>query len=226
MPAVFHVRGRPAITRIGPYSDAARLASAQIHPRQFAVVAARPDNVVVSRIGNRESAFAPADMRPFAGGNAAAEEAALAFQVVAGPAKRCAILAIGVNEIRNPIVGIDVVNLRNRQLHVRIVFSAIEADGASGIIRNHHALRIQRIKPHIMVVAPGRAKAGGIGSAFASKAGNKDCMAAVDGNAEANGDEKEFVLVIRRHAKAHVIRRALRQHMLLVDELPGLPCVV
>src|SRR6185437_247119 len=87
VPAVLHVRRRPAVSRVGPNGHTAGLAGAQIHAGEFAVVAGGPNNVVVRGVRNRKTAFAAAHVRPFADGNSAAEKAARAFEIVARAAK-------------------------------------------------------------------------------------------------------------------------------------------
>src|SRR5262249_27137256 len=75
IPAILHIRGRPAIGAIRPRRDLARLPGLKINAREQAIEAAAVDNVIVNGMGNREAALTPTDTGPIADPNTATETA-------------------------------------------------------------------------------------------------------------------------------------------------------
>src|SRR5207253_10964934 len=82
--------------------------------------AARPDDVVVHRIGNRPAAFAAGHRVPQPARNRARDVFVGLFgePAVARAARRWAVLAVAVNVVWNLVVRRDVIHLRDRQLDV------------------------------------------------------------------------------------------------------------
>src|SRR5579863_1332621 len=197
MPAILHILWRPAVSSRGPCGNPTRLAGAQIHAADVAVVTAGPNNIIVLPIGNAESRFATADLRPVGGGDSTPEATAAAStagEIVARAAESGLVLAISVNIIWNVVIGEGVVHLGDRKFVGLKTAFAIERDADAVIVGNHGAVGIERIVPDVMHIPRWP------GNIFGQR------IAAVTRVTDAHGHEENEVLVIGGHGEACVIR--------------------
>src|SRR3989442_14809906 len=77
-------------------------------------------------------------------------------------------------------------------------FAAGGGDPPPAVVRDHHAVGVRRIDPHVVVVPAGL------------EAGAPERLAAVARHAEPHRHEVEPLFVVGRNGEAHVVRRALR----------------
>ena len=147
--SIANVACRPAFGVVGPDADVLRVSSAQVIAFEDAVVAARPDDVAVGGVRNGPSRLAAADGMPGGRGDAAAR------QGVARAAERRTVLAVAIQEVGHLVVGPHVVHLGDGERRCPPVLAAIGRNRYAAIVTNDHAIRNQRIDPHVVVVAAG-----------------------------------------------------------------------
>ena len=221
--SVLHVAGRRADGRLRPDFDLARL------PRPLVVAldgpadaaepgAARPDDVVVRRIGNRPPALAAGDRMPHAAWNRSGDLLVGLFgePAVARAARRRSVLPIAVDVVWNLVVGGHVIHLRDRQLNLMPALSAVDRQAEAVVVGDDEAIAVGGIDPHVVVVADGREAAGEIDAR----------LAAVQRLGELGRQEVRLVFVVGLDGEARVVVRASSQAPIGADELPVLAAVV
>src|SRR5262249_37177995 len=145
----------------------------------------------------------------------ATEAAPTAPQIVARPAESLTVLPVAVNVVRNLVIHADAIHLRDRQHHAPVAHAFVVADGSAGVVCHQDTIRIDGVKPHIVIVA-----SGGGGQRIHQR------LTAVTGNAEGNRNEKDQVLIVGSDGETSVVGRALIQDVRLIYELPGSAAVV
>src|SRR5207237_169585 len=158
--AVLQFGGWPSVSLIGPHLNIARLPIAQIEAFDDAADAprtgsARPDDVVVNRIGRGPAALTASHRLPRAPRNSSASTtaSATASAAVTRPAIRWPILFVAVDVVWNLIINRCVIDLRNRKLDAFPGAPACDGDGDAAIIRDGHPAWIGRINPHVVIVS-------------------------------------------------------------------------
>ncbi len=197
---------RPSLGIVRPDADVAGVAGLEVVALKDAVVAARPDDVVLHRVGNGEARLAAADRVHQADRDAAR------LQAVARHSGGRAVLAVAVDVVGNPVVGVGVVHLSDRQPRPPPLRAAGRRDRHAAVVADDHPVGQQRVDPHVVVVTARRA-------AF-------DREAAIERDRVAGRHEVDLVTIVRSHRRACVVERPLRQRVVGVDHAPGLSAVV
>ena len=203
---VAQFRRRPPLRVVRPDAHIPRLAGALVEPFQDAFVAARPDDAGVARVGDGETRFAAADRAPLPDGDRAAGQA------VGRPARRGAVLAVSHDRIRDPVVGVHMVHLGDREPGAQPGLSPVGRDAHAAVVSDDHPVGPVGGDPHVVVVAAGVVQEGG--------------EAAVQGRRVARGQEVRFVRVVRGRDDPGVVVRPLHQRVVAAREFPSRAGVV
>ncbi len=129
-------------------------------------------------------------------------------RLLLGPLYRGPVLAVPVDVVRNLIVHVDVVHLRDGQLDPAPALATVRRDRDPLVVADDHAARVHRVDPHVVVVSAPRAEA-------------LDGLAAILGHVKTGGREVDFVGVVRRDDDPGVVERPIEQGVVAVDERPG-----
>src|SRR5580765_1897054 len=232
--AIFEISGDIAAGVIRPHFDIASLSGLQIENLDNATDAAgtggaRPNNIVIDRIGRGPTTLAAGDSDPGAARNratttTAATAEAAAASGAAWAAIRGAILAIAVDVIRNLVVGSDVIKLAIRKLNSLPASPARDRETDAGIIRDGHAIRLRRIDPNVVIVAAGTGSKAAATAATSSSTGPG--FAPVERNAIRICQKVDFVFIVRRHLETEVIMCAAAHGAIITNQPPVLATVV
>src|SRR5262249_55162672 len=160
-------RGRgPPASRLGPDLDVAGLSGPQVVALDDSTHAARsrgarPDDVIVFRIGCRPAALASGDglpgapgYRPWSSGASSPSETSGAR--VAGPTIRRAVLLVTVPVVRDLIVDSHVVNLSDGKLDMFPGSAASNRYGHSAVICYSHPIGIGWVDPDVVIISARR----------------------------------------------------------------------
>ena len=218
--AVAHAAGRVAAGQFGPHLDVPELAVAGVPAHHHTAARtrsrrARPHDVRILGIGGREPALAPAHGDPFRPRYRPADAAEATGAAVAGAAERRSVLPVAEHVVGNRVVHRHVVHLADGQLGGVPRHAPIHGDGHVLVVADDHAVPVQRVDPHVVVVAPGPL------SALVVDVGR----APVQGAGETGGLEVDFIRVVGADETVVVVGGASAQVAGVVHQLPRRPSV-
>ena len=221
--AVLHVAGGRADRRLRPDLDLARLPRPLVEALDGAADAAeagaaRPDDVVVDRIGNRPAALAAGDRVPHAARNRSGDVLVrlLRETAVARPARRRPVLPVAVDVVGDLVVDRDVIHLRDRQLNLMPAAPAVDREAEAVVVRDDEAVAVGRIDPHVVVVADRREAPRELDAG----------LAAVERLGELRRQKVRLVFVVRLDREARVVVGASAQPAIRADQLPVVAAIV
>ncbi len=189
-----------------PRADGARHAGLGVEALDDAGIAASPHDVGIHRIGSRPPRLAAGRRGPLRRRDPASsgDDARAAHGAV--------VLHLAVHEVGDPVVGRDVVHLADRQSYRRPLPAARRGDQDAEVVADHHAARVLRVRPHVVVVA--------------APADLLRGLAAVVGRSHHVGREVDLVGVVGHDEHPRVVVGTFVQEPAVVDELPLFPAVV
>ncbi len=203
VPAKPEVRRRPPVGGLGPHAHRAHLPGAMVVPLQAPVVATRPHDVAVGRIGDAEAALAAPHAMPEPQRD---RPCAAVRRSTVGPP----VLAISVDVVRDLVVRPDVVHLGDRQHHPLECAAPVHGNREAAVVGDHDSLVVGRVDPHIVRVAT------------APRGVLHEAAPSVHRHREAHGGEVDPVLVLGVHPEAGVGEPAADAR----QPLPAVPAVL
>src|SRR5262249_5422921 len=181
--------------------------------------------------GRAPPPLAPGNANPRTARNATAETTTTSTEAAAGAGTtrasiRGTILTVAVNVIRNLIVRCDVIELAVRQLDSLPALPAGNRKTYPGVICNGDAIRLRRIDPDVMVIAPGAA--GGEASTAAPwpTGAPHECLTTIGRTTIWVRQEVDFVLIVGRHLDAKVVVRAPGHPAIITNQFPILAAII
>ncbi len=121
---------------------------------------------------------------------------------------RRSVLSIAVNVIGHFVVHRDVIHLCNGQIGETPVDPAMTRDADASVVRHRHAVGIERIDPHVVVVPPG------LGNL------NLPRFSAVEGDHLSYALSVKLVGIVRRQGDPRIVVGPLVEHVITADEIP------
>ena len=215
-----HPARRVAAGQLRPHLDVAELAVAGVPAHHNATPCARarrarPHDVRVLRIGGREPTLASAHRHPLGPRNGPADASEAPRAAVAGTAKGGSVLPVAEHVVGDRVVHRNVVHLADGQLGGVPRHAAVHGDRHVLVVRDDHAVGVQRVDPHVVEVAAGplQALVVDVGRAPVQRA------------RQPRGLEIDFIRVVGADEAVVVIGRAATQVAGVVHQLPRRPCV-
>jgi hypothetical protein len=182
-----------------------KIEPATLHPR--------PNKVIIDGIGDHDAGLESADGMPHAGQDIAPRPAP--HKAVARTADGRAVLSGPIDEVRDAVIDLHMIHLGDGKGDGEPRPPAVDRD-VHMMVRSHdHAVAVQRVDPHIMMVIP----AAGPRHPFGGQS-------RVKWDQVLDGAEVNLVGIVGWHDQAWVIMGTLVQLMAGIDELPVLSPVI